>query len=59
MTPRVTSENARSTYGATLNYGYVVRWDLYKEIGCPEIKNDDDYVDALVRMKEMCIRDSA
>ena len=53
VTPRVTSENARSTYGATLNYGYVVRWDLYKEIGCPEIKNDDDYVDALVRMKEI------
>lgn len=53
VTPRVASENARSTFGATLNYGYVVRWDLYKEIGRPEIKNDDDYIEALKKMKEI------
>ena len=28
--------------------GYVVRWDYYKELGCPEINNDDDYI-AVVR----------
>ena len=32
---------------------YAVRWDLYKEIGSPEIKNDDDYVEALKKMKEI------
>ena len=53
VTPRVTSDNAQSTFGATLNYGYAVRWDLYKEIGSPEIKNDDDYVEALKKMKQI------
>lgn len=32
------------------NRGYVVRWDWYKEIGCPEIKNDDDYLSVLQQM---------
>lgn len=32
--------------------GYIVRWDYYKEIGCPEINNDDDYLDALLKMYE-------
>ncbi len=27
--------------------GYIVRWDLYKELGLPEIKSDDDYVKIL------------
>jgi len=30
--------------------GYNVRWDWYKEIGAPEINNDDDYVAALEAM---------
>ena len=36
-----------------LDYGYVVRWDLYKEIGCPEINNDEDYIEALKKMKDL------
>lgn len=32
--------------------GYTVRWDLYKKIGMPEIKNDDDYVDVIGKMVE-------
>lgn len=32
--------------------GYIVRWDYYKEIGCPEINNDDDYLAALLQMYE-------
>lgn len=32
--------------------GYIVRWDLYKEIGMPEIKNDDDYVSVIAQMLE-------
>lgn len=53
VTPHVVTENAEKNYGSVLQYGYVVRWDLYKEIGCPEINNDDDYVEALKAMKEI------
>jgi len=31
--------------------GYCVRWDYYKELGCPPINNEDDYLDVLVRMQ--------
>ena len=30
-----------------------IRWDLYKELGYPEIKNLDDLYDVFVRMKEL------
>ena len=53
VTPRVTFDGAEANYGTVLNNGYIVRWDLYKEIGCPEINNDDDYIDALKKMKEI------
>ncbi len=53
VTPRVSFENQKENYGARLQYGYVVRWDLYKAIGCPEINNDDDYINACLKMKEI------
>ena len=53
VTPRVTFDGAEANYGPVLNNGYIVRWDLYKEIGCPEINNDDDYIEALKKMKEI------
>lgn len=53
VTPRVTFADTQANYGTTLNNGYVVRWDLYKQIGSPEIKNDDDYIAALKAMKEL------
>lgn len=53
VTIRVSSDNAEKSYGSVLQYGYVVRWDLYKAIGCPEINNDDDYIEALKAMKEI------
>ena len=31
--------------------GYCVRWDYYKELGCPPINNEDDYLDVLIRMQ--------
>ncbi|MGL4737684.1 MAG: extracellular solute-binding protein [Cellulosilyticaceae bacterium] len=34
-----------------LYYGYKVRWDLYKEIGMPTISNDQEFIDALKKMK--------
>lgn len=27
--------------------GYTIRWDWYKEIGCPPINNDEDYINAI------------
>mgnify|MGYP002793760635 CR=1 FL=1 len=53
VTPRVNIGDLSVNYGTRLNNGYVVRWDLYKEIGCPEINNDDDYIKALKAMKEI------
>mgnify|MGYP005783605459 CR=1 FL=1 len=53
VTPRVTFGDTQANYGTVLNNGYVVRWDLYKEIGCPEINNDEDYIAALKAMKEI------
>ena len=31
--------------------GYVVRWDYYKELGCPPINNDEDYLNVLIQMQ--------
>lgn len=53
VTPRVDIDRTEANYGTRLSNGYVVRWDLYKEIGCPEINNDDDYIAALKAMKEI------
>ena len=33
------------------NRGYCVRWDYYKELGCPPINNAGDYLDVLIRMQ--------
>lgn len=33
------------------NRGYVVNWEWYKELGCPQITNDDEYIDVLLQMK--------
>lgn len=38
-------------------YTWDVRWDLYKELGYPEIKNLDDMVEVLAQMKEICPKD--
>ena len=32
--------------------GYIVRWDYYKELGCPPINSIEDYVDVLCAMLE-------
>ena len=31
---------------------YVVRWDWYKELGCPAMNNDDEYLSVLQQMVE-------
>ncbi|MGN1146786.1 MAG: extracellular solute-binding protein [Lachnospiraceae bacterium] len=40
-------------------YTWDLRWDLYKELGYPEIKNLDDMVEVLAQMKEICPTDDA
>ena len=38
-------------------YTWDLRWDLYKELGYPEINNLDDMVEVLADMKEICPTD--
>lgn len=33
--------------------GYVLRYDYYKELGCPPIHNDDDFINVLLQMHEL------
>ncbi len=30
--------------------GFFTRWDCYKELGCPEITSEDEYLDVLKQM---------
>lgn len=39
--------------GTALWNGYILRWDLYKQIGAPRINNDDEYIATLQKMKEL------
>jgi multiple sugar transport system substrate-binding protein/putative aldouronate transport system substrate-binding protein len=34
-----------------------IRWDLYEQLGRPEVKDLDDYYDLLLDMKELCSED--
>ncbi len=38
-------------------YTMDIRWDLYKQLGYPEIKTLDDFFDLMVSMKEICPTD--
>ncbi len=38
-------------------YTWDLRWDLYKQLGYPAIKNLDDYIEMLTKMKEICPTD--
>lgn len=51
-TPYV-SEKGGGEAAQALGLGYVVRWDLYKEIGAPEINTPDDYIAAMKKMQEL------
>lgn len=41
-------ENARGAQDS--GRGYNARWDYYKEMGCPEITDDDTYIEILAEM---------
>ena len=36
--------------GVELARGYYLRWDWYKELGCPEINSNDDFIDVMEKM---------
>lgn len=38
-------------------YTWDIRWDLYKELGYPEVKDYDDLLELLKQMKEICPTD--
>ena len=38
-------------------YTWDLRWDLYKQLGYPKVKNLDDYFNVLKKMKEICPKD--
>jgi len=40
-------------------YTWDIRWDLYKELGYPEINDLDDFVEVMKQMKEICPTDEA
>ena len=42
----------QESYGIEQGMGLVVRWDYYKELGYPEIKSMDDYLNVLKQMQE-------
>lgn len=47
-TPSVTVEGDGET---DTSVGYAVRWDLYRQIGAPQIDTPDDYIDAMKKMQ--------
>ncbi len=68
-TNRVVSENNNALYGFGMDvaleqgshksfmYSWDLRWDLYAQLGYPEIKNLDDLLVVLGQMKEICPTD--
>lgn len=38
-------------------YTWDIRWDLYKELGYPEVTDLDDYIEVMKQMKEICPTD--
>lgn len=48
--------DSNDTQGAF--YTWDIRWDLYKELGHPEVNDLDDLYNILVKMKEICPKDA-
>ncbi len=54
--PSEVSERSATTPlgGTQLNSGHYIRWDLYKELGYPEMNNWDDLLNVMKDMQELC-----
>lgn len=52
--PTEVSSQSPTTPSVGLEPGYApyIRWDIYEEIGCPEINNLDDLLEALKKMQD-------
>lgn len=48
LAPGIGPESAGGDDGSS--WGLRVRWDLYKQLGCPEINNMDDYINVIKDM---------
>lgn len=51
LPPQVQAEPAQHYFDITGQPGLCIRWDYYKEIGCPEINNEDDLLNALAAIQ--------
>lgn len=66
---RIISDNDGKLYGFGMDvslergshksfmYSWDLRWDLYKQLGYPEVKNLDDLIEVFKQMKEICPTD--
>ena len=53
INPAVTINNPDYVYPATeYGVGFCIRWDYYKELGYPEINNEDDLLNVVKQMQE-------
>ncbi len=48
-----------STDISSFTYGWCTRWDLYKELGYPEMKDMDDFADTLIDMQKLAPEDES
>ncbi len=53
----VAAEGESGSAHSQFFYTWDLRWDLYKQLGYPEIKDMDDLYNVLVAMKEICPKD--
>lgn len=71
LTKQITNDKSDTLYGfggnaATTNedhqsfiYTWDIRWDLYKQLGYPEVKNLDDLENLLMDMQKLCPKDDS
>jgi len=69
LTKKITEGASEAVYGFGHNvatssesheaffYTWDIRWDLYSQLGYPEVKNLDDLVEVFKQMKEICPKD--
>lgn len=51
-TNQIVNNPDNTSPAANYDVGFLVRWDYYKELGCPEITNEDEFLDMLKQMQE-------
>lgn len=71
LTAKVTDGKSKACYGigndialsnedhSMFFYNWDIRWDLYKELGYPKVKNLDDLEDLMLDMQKICPKDDS